>query len=89
MNAQDQQKIEWPASFVVARAFVDQLERGHGLSADRVAQTRSALASAEQASGDARRTQLAQLASTLEGDAASSSDAARVRMLVAAVRRLQ
>src|SRR5947207_3066706 len=36
-NVQDQQRVVWPASFVVARAYVDQLERGKGLAASRVA----------------------------------------------------
>jgi hypothetical protein len=89
LNAQDQQRIEWPASFVVARAYLDQLERGHGLAADRIAQTRSALASAEKASGDARRTQLASLASALEADAAPMPAAAKVRSLAAELRRIQ
>jgi len=35
-NVQDQQRVTWPASFVVARAYLDQLERSRGLAADRV-----------------------------------------------------
>ncbi|HMC57347.1 MAG TPA: hypothetical protein VKH19_19355, partial [Gemmatimonadaceae bacterium] len=42
-NTQGQQKFSWPASFPVARALVDQLERSRGLSADRIASVRSAL----------------------------------------------
>ena len=79
-------KIVWPASFVVARAFVDQLERSSGLAADRITAVRQVLASAEQASGMARRTALAQLASQLDSDASGSSDAAKVRMLASEVR---
>ncbi|MDE3054641.1 MAG: hypothetical protein KGJ70_12195, partial [Gemmatimonadota bacterium] len=47
LNVQDQPKIVWPAAFPVARAYLDQLERDHGLSADRIGAIRDALASAE------------------------------------------
>jgi len=87
-NPQLQPRIEWPASFVVARAYVDQLERSRGLSADRIAAVRSALDRAEAQSGEQRRTALQALAADLERDAARSSDARRVRALVDVVRRL-
>ena len=85
LNAQDQQKIVWPASFVVARAYVDQLARGNGLAAARIAATRDALQRAERMSGQQRRTALTQLATQLNGDAAAATDAAKVRMLAGAV----
>jgi hypothetical protein len=88
LNAQGQPKYVWPASFSVARAYVDQLERGNGLSAARVAALRQSLSSAERASGAARSDALNQLALQLDGDANSSADAARVRLLAGAVREL-
>jgi hypothetical protein len=87
-NVQDQQKITWPASFVVARAYVDQLQRSHGLDAARLDAVRQSLASAEAATGAARQSALTQLATQLDTDAASSTDAAKVRMLVGVVRDL-
>src|SRR4029450_12521030 len=33
LNAQEQRKFVWPASFAKARAFLDQLERNNGLAA--------------------------------------------------------
>ena len=33
LNAQEQRKFVWPASFAKARAFLDQLERSNGLAA--------------------------------------------------------
>ncbi|HET9440985.1 MAG TPA: hypothetical protein VFO52_12475 [Longimicrobiales bacterium] len=87
-NVQGQQKFVWPASFALARAYVDQLERSRGLSAAQVAATRAALQSAESAAGAARNTALTALASTVEGHEAASSDRPRVRMLVAAIRDL-
>ena len=88
LNAQDQQKLVWPASFVVARAYVDQLERSHGLPAARIKATRAALQRAERASGLARRRALSTLATQLGTDARGSSDQAKVQMLIAAVNDL-
>jgi len=88
LNAQDQQKLVWPASFVVARAYVDQLERSHGLPAARIKATRAALQRAEKASGLARRRALSTLATQLGTDARGSSDQAKVQMLIAAVNDL-
>ena len=85
LNVQGQQKIVWPPSFALARAYVDQLERSRGLGADRIAAVRASLAGAEKASGQKRRDALAQLGTQLSGEAASSSDQAKVRMLVGAV----
>jgi hypothetical protein len=88
LNVQDQQKLQWPAAFVVSRAYVDQLQRSSGLPTARIEAVRAALAAAEQASGAARRDALTQLATSLDGDAGSSSDAAKVRTLAASVRDL-
>jgi hypothetical protein len=87
-NVQDQQRLVWPASFVVARAYLDQLERSHGLAADRLGAARMDLASAERARGADRRRALATLATQLDRDAATAADGAKVRALAGAVRRL-
>jgi hypothetical protein len=88
LNTQGQPKFTWPASFALARAYVDQLERSKGLSSSRIAETRKALDSAEKASGSSRNDALNKLASSLQSDAASSSDMARVGKLVDAVKEL-
>jgi hypothetical protein len=87
-NPQQQPKFVWPASFSVARAYLDQLERSKGLDAGRISAARSALDQAEKASGDARRSALNELAGQLDGDAGSASDRARVQALAKAVRDL-
>ena len=87
-NTQDQPKLVWPASFVVARAYVDQLARSNGLAPTQVSATRSALARAEKLSGQQRRDALTQLVTQLNADAQSAADAAKVRMLIAAVTEL-
>ena len=84
-NTQDQPKFTWPASFVVAGAYLDQLERSNGLAAARVTAVRQQLRNAERAKGPARRDALNQLAAQLGQDTAGAADAAKVRTLAAAV----
>jgi hypothetical protein len=43
LNVQNQQKIEWPRKLVVAKAYVDQLERSQALPADQIAALRAAM----------------------------------------------
>jgi hypothetical protein len=88
LNVQDQPKIVWPATFALARAYVDQLERSRGLSADRIAAVRQSLASAERASGSQRSSALTQLSTQLQSDAQASSDQAKVRKLSDVVTQL-
>ena len=47
LNVQDQQKIEWPAKLVVAKAYVDQLSRSQALPASRIADLQKAIKRAE------------------------------------------
>src|SRR5207253_2151446 len=54
-NTQDQPHIVWPASFLVAGAYVDQLARSNGLAPERVAAVRQALDRAQKLSGAERR----------------------------------
>ncbi|HEX5886559.1 MAG TPA: hypothetical protein VFY67_18600, partial [Pyrinomonadaceae bacterium] len=74
LNVQNQQKIEWPRKLVVARAYIDQLERSQALPADRIAELRKAIQSAESNQDDL--TKLKNLAPALEQSAASSKSAA-------------
>ncbi|HEX8391163.1 MAG TPA: hypothetical protein VF665_02305 [Longimicrobium sp.] len=87
-NPQNQVKLEWPASFVVARAFVDQLARGNALTPSRLTAIRGSLARAERMSGAAKRAALNTLAASLDRDAPRAADPERVRMLSAEVRRI-
>ncbi len=87
-NAQGQPRFEWPASFSVARSFVDQLERAGSLPATRIASVRADLLAAEQSANGNRGDMLARLASALETEASGSADPARVRKLAGAVRDL-
>jgi len=77
LNVQNQERIEWPRTLVVAKAYVDQLERSQALPADRVAALRQALQSAE--SSHMKRSELAKLKSlapSLEKSAVTTKSAA-------------
>ncbi len=87
-NTQGQQKLVWPPSFALARAYVDQLERSNGLAAQRISAIRKALTSAASGSASQRQNTLGPLAAQLDRDANGSSDASKVRALGAAVRSL-
>jgi hypothetical protein len=86
-NVQGQPKVVWPATFALARAYLDQLERSKGLAADEIAAARQALTDAEKSSAAERRTGLTQLAARLEGDA-KDRDTAKVRTLEDVVKQL-
>jgi LVIVD repeat len=88
LNAQEQRKIVWPASFAKARAFLDQLERSNGLATAKITATRTALTSAEKTSGAARQAALKKLATQVSADASAAADQAKVRQLADAVNEL-
>ncbi len=87
-NPQLQPRLEWPAAFVVARAYLDQLTRNGGLPAEALAQVGRDLDRAEKARGARRQSALEELASRLDRDAAGAGDPARVRKLAGVVRDL-
>jgi hypothetical protein len=88
LNAQEQRRFVWPASYAKARAFLDQLERDNGLDAAKIASARTNLASAEKMTRNQRQGALRKLASQLSSDAARAGDPAKVRMLATAVTEL-
>ena len=88
LNAQGQPKMIWPPSFALARSFVDQLERSKCLSSGRIASVRTALSTAERASGSQRADALNQMATQLQGDANGSCDGPKVQKLASAARDL-
>ena len=47
LNVQNQQKIEWPAKLIVAKAYLDQLSRSQAMPADQVASLQKAIHDAE------------------------------------------
>ena len=87
LNVQNQQKIEWPANLIVAKAYVDQLERSQALPGERVAALRNAIQSAESSHlSKSKVAKLKQMAPDVEKSAAaaqSAADASRLHALAA------
>lgn len=88
LNAQGQPTYTWPASFVLARAYLDQLERSGGLPGEQIASARAALEDAEAAAPSERRTALMSLSSTLSDQAGSAANTSKTRTLANAVQQL-
>jgi hypothetical protein len=87
-NVQNQQRSVWPPSFVVARAYLDQLRRNRSLSGRRLSRIASELDRAERLPGADRQAALTQLAAALENDARGMRDSGRVRAMAGVVRSL-
>jgi len=87
-NPQNQPKFVWPASFVVARAYLDQLVRNNGIAANRSTAIARDLDRAEKAKGGRRKTALNKLANSLDQDARTAADSAKVNALASVVRDL-
>ena len=85
LNPQHQEPFVWPASFAVARSYVDQLVRNRGLAVARTGRIAAGLNRAEKLAGADRRAALERLAGEIERDAERAADAARVRKLAGAV----
>ncbi|HKW61078.1 MAG TPA: hypothetical protein VJN89_00915 [Candidatus Acidoferrum sp.] len=87
LNVQNQQKLEWPAKLVVAKAYLDQLSRSQALPAEKIAALQQAIQSAE--SSHLRKSKVAtlkQMAPDVEKSAASAPspvDASRLHALAA------
>jgi hypothetical protein len=87
LNAQEQRKLVWPASFAKARAYIDQLERSRGLDTGSIETARAQLASAEKQSRGARQQALKKLAAQLS-TIGSTNDHGKLRLLQSSVAEL-
>jgi hypothetical protein len=91
MNVQNQQKIVWPRKLIVAKAYVDQLERSQALPADRITALRDAIQKAETSKLSSKdRGTLQGIGMALEKSAASAkseADANRMRGLADILKR--
>jgi hypothetical protein len=91
LNVQNQERIEWPRQLVVAKAYVDQLERSQALPSGRIAALRQAIQRAE--SSNLNRSELGKLKSLapeLVKSALltkSAADSARLQALAKILRR--
>ena len=85
LNVQNQQKIVWPRKLVVAKAYIDQLERSQALQADQISTLRKEIQSAEKSNlSQTAIAKLKSLAPSLEqsaGTMKSAADTTRVQAL--------
>jgi hypothetical protein len=85
LNVQNQQKLEWPARLVVAKAYLDQLSRSDALPAKQITDLRAAIQKAEASHlNKGKVSKLKKLAPAVESSAANAktpADAARMRAL--------
>ncbi|MGA3188061.1 MAG: hypothetical protein ABSF22_13215 [Bryobacteraceae bacterium] len=82
LNVQNQPKITWPANFVVARAYLDQLTRSSALPAQRLTALKAAIDKAEASHSQGK--EFKALAASLDKDAGTAktpADADRMRAL--------
>jgi hypothetical protein len=90
-NVQNQQKIEWPRELIVAKAYLDQLERSKALPADQIANLRKAISDAESLKMDEKSlAALRSLAEALEKSAdtmKSATDSSRMQALAEILKR--
>ncbi len=92
LNVQDQQKLQWPANFVVAKAYVDQLSRSQALSSGRISKLRKTIAGAESSHmNDKKMAKLKAMVPSLEksaGTAKNEADAKRMRALADVLKQI-
>jgi hypothetical protein len=88
LNVQTQERVEWPKKLVVAKAYIDQLERSQGLSSAEIANIRQAIQKAEGSKSELGK--LKSLAASLDKSAASTkngADAVRLKALAEILRQ--
>jgi hypothetical protein len=88
LNAQGQPKIEWPNTFHLAKAYVDQLDRNESLSDAAITTFRQGIANAEATPAKKRGKMLNRLADEVADHASMSSDSDKVQKLADALRGL-
>jgi len=85
LNVQNQQKLEWPAKLIVAKAYLDQLSRSQALPADKIAVLQEAVQSAESSHmSSGTLAKLKGMGPSLEKDAGTAktpADSKRLRAL--------
>jgi hypothetical protein len=90
LNVQNQQKFVWPANFVTAKAYIDQLTRSNALDAKRLAALNQSIGKVEASPSKKDIAQLHAMAANLDKDAdaaKSPADANRMRALASIMKQ--
>lgn len=86
-NVQNQQRIVYPRSLTIAKAYVDQLERSQALASNQIADVRNAIQNAEKSK---KTSKLKKLASSMDKNAKQAkngADSARMQSLAEILRQ--
>jgi hypothetical protein len=91
LNVQNQPKITWPANFIVARAYIDQLSRSGALAPQRIEALNFAMAKVEASRSNRKEVaRLQTIAESLDKEAPAAktpADGERMRALAAIVKK--
>jgi hypothetical protein len=90
LNVQNQPHVVWPANFVVARAYIDQLKRDSALDPKRIAALEDAMAKVDAHADKKNVAQLKLMAASLDKSAVSAKtpvDAKRMKALAEVIEK--
>ena len=90
LNVQNQPKITWPANFVTAKAYIDQLARSNALDTKQLAALNETIAKAGSSPKSKDVAKLHAMAQSLDKDAGAAktpADANRMRALAAIMKQ--
>ena len=90
LNVQNQPKVTWPATFVVARAYIDQLKRDSALDAKRIAALEDAITKVSDYADKKRVARLKAMAANIDKastTAKSPADANRLKALADVIQK--
>jgi hypothetical protein len=88
LNAQGQPKIYWPATFHLAKAYVDQLDRDGELTDAEITEIRQSIARAEMANERKQAGMLEDLSESVAAKVANSANPTKVAALAEALKNL-
>lgn len=88
LNAQGQPKFDWPASYALAKAYLDQLERNRELDMASINTIRTSIERAENADGSRQAELLNELASEIENKSSDSSNSEKMNKIAETMKKL-
>lgn len=82
LNVQTQERITWPNKLIVAKAYIDQLERSRGLSSEQISTLRAGIENAEAKKDTGKLKGMAKMIQKSAAGAKDPADSARIAALV-------
>lgn len=87
-NPQGQVKFNWPASYALAHAYLDQISRNRDLSAEEITAARQSLMESERRSGQRQANILRDLAERIDSQSVSGAGTEKISQFTDTVRNL-